>query len=424
MSALDACDRLLLAAVAPSVFAEDVAALPSSDGFCWGSLGWVAALNRVESPVATLINREPLASRVGELIRADWRARRMRHVFRSEAAVREVRSVGAAMADFGVRLLLYKGIDFQLRFHPDQEPRGFDDLDIIVRASQIERAAAALESAGYHPASRDFDLDYYRRFHLHAVYVALDRPRPVELHWRLDSPFDFGPDRIEKLFEAAERHVAFGASVLRPCAIDALALMAIHLEKHIGLAATLPDRDTRLKAVIEAGGLVWVLDVIRWFRQAGGCDVDETLRRIRELEAERQLVVALRLAWDVDPMALPRWSMPLAQRLPRRTPLLARTVYPDLSAGKGVTRSGLRRRRFLLSMNPRLGFRPVRVVESLLPQYTVAGTKLPGVRGRMVRQVRCWGLIGANIWALLRARVGLRPVVDTLSLTRRSASRR
>lgn len=398
-------DRLLLMAVSHHWRDWEAARAVENTSFPWAEVSKIAIANRVQSFVAGLVNEEPLASRVHASIRADWRAQRMLLVFRWEMVTQEVGEIVAALAADGVDMLLYKGLDFQTRYYTDACPRGFSDIDIVVRPHDVASAHAALVGDSYRPTST-LPLDYYRRFHLHAVYRHPARPRPVELHWALDSPFASTDGAVPLVFADAEASRVSDAHVLRPSQVDALALMAMHLDKHVGLAATLRSPETRMKALIDERGLVWVLDVVRWMRRAGGeSDPQKLLDRIRALGGERALIVALRLAADLDPEALPTWARELAERLPRRTPLLARLVYPDLCAGNGITPRGRRTRAFLLSMRPVLGFRPVRVLEALLPRQRISGVTREGLAERVYRAGRRAALITTNLAALASIRL-------------------
>jgi hypothetical protein len=401
-------DRLLLAAVSPEAFRpESIAPLLEERTFSWQRASRVASSNRVASFVSVLLGDDLLAPLVDDSIRAVWRSNRMLQAVRVENALKQMREIGDQLGRAAVTLLLYKGLDFQARYYSPVCPRTFRDLDIIVRRNEVETAVGALVAAGYRPPSDSLPLSYYRRFHLHAVYHHPDHARPVELHWALDSPFAGLADAIPLLFEAAEPAEEFGSNVLRPSAVDALALMARHFEKHLGLCATLGDSEARLKSVIDAGGLLWVLDVMQWMRRQESIPAaGPALRRIRALGAERALVIALRLAHDVDPTALPQWGRQLALRLPHGRPLLARLVYPDLSTGKGPTREGQRIRSFLFKLLPGLVFQRARVLEALLPRFRVPGVARPRTRTRVVRLLRRVALMGANLVAigLLRLR--------------------
>jgi hypothetical protein len=401
-SVLSPYDRLLLTAISPRRFRpESIAPFLRTGAFSWPHAIRVASANRVASFVSALLGGDLLAPLVDDSIRADWRSNQMLQAVRVEEALKQMREIGDQLGRTAVTLLLYKGLDFQARYYSPVCPRKFRDLDIIVRRHEVETVVGALLAAGYRPSPGSLPLSYYRRFHLHAAYRHPKHRLPVEPHWALDSPVAGLSDSIPLLFEAAERAEEFGSNVLRPSAIDSLALMAIHLEKHLGLSAALGDSEARLKSVIDASGLVWVLDVVQWMRRQESIPaVGPTLCRIRALGAERSLVIALRLAHDVDPTALPQWARELALRLPHGRPLLARLVYPDLSTGKGPTREGQRIRSFLFKPLPGLVFQRVRVLEALLPRFCVPGVARPHMRTRVARLLRRLALMGANLVAI------------------------
>lgn len=392
--------RMLLAALAGRASLVDADDLDSID-FPWSEAMNAALRNRVASFVASLLDSEPLVSRVPGPVRSEWRALRMLHVFRAEAAVEQVRATASALAEVGVVPLLYKGLDFQERLYDASCPRAFSDLDLVVPASEVEAAAAALRAAGYASNSGGRPLWFQRRFHLHAVFLHTRYQRPLELHWALDSPYADLADPLPQILRAAGVCDAFGPNVLRPASVDALALMAIHLEKHIGLCATLCHPGARLASVVEAGGLGWVFDVLRWMStQPEALREAETRGRIECLHAERALALSLRLAADIAPAALPEWARSLGERLPGRPSLLGRLVYPDLAQGLEATERGRRRRRGLLRIHAGMGFRWIRALEAVLPRPTVPGVASSWRSSWPIRAFRNLSLIGMELLAL------------------------
>jgi hypothetical protein len=399
-------DRFLLAACAPSGVDATRLDWARDPGFSWELALDQAASNRIPDAAARLALSEPLAPCVDEPLRERWRAIQERAKRRVEGAAREVRVISEAMAHRGVVPLLYKGLDFDALCYPPGVRRAFNDIDLIVRPEDAEQAAAALFGCDYDLPPGNPPLDYYRRFHLHAIL--LDRERrclPVELHWALESPHAAAPDVMPLVFEKARSDPDLGG-LLRPDPVDSLALMAIHLEKHLGLSSSLPTREARLESVIEAHGLVWVLDVVLWMRERGApLDAALVEARMRELAAEGALVTSLRLALDLEPSALPAWAVALAERLPGATPLIARLVYPDLHAGRPPSERARRLRAWGFRTLPEVGFAPLNALQALLPSPTVPGTAPLSPVSRLARLPRKLGLIAANAWAVVRWRL-------------------
>ena len=400
---LSITDQLLLLAVRESkTKAEDARRLLEQADVDWDGLSRDSGQNRVDSFVADLLAHPSLQKHLAPDRAADWRARGMLGVFRMEIFHKRIGDLGSALQNAGVDMLAYKGIDFQLRCYSSEQPRGFSDIDILVAPRDVDSAAACLEMAGYYPADGRKTLDYYRRFHLHAVYRHTRHPWPIELHWALDAPLGTGFDSAALILGAAESSSELGPGVLRPRSIDALALMCTHLEKHLAHAPWLPDASARLKAVIMGSGLIWLLDIVRWMRRhAKATSADDVLERMRELGAERSYILALRLAADLEPQALPAWALHAALTS-RRVPLIARLIYPDLSRGRAATAAGEKRRTVLYAPRPQWGFRPIRVLQVLLPAGRVPVESTVPIRTRVHRAARRTCLIGANAWALAR----------------------
>lgn len=399
---LSLIDRWLLAAVSPDAF--PLPAELDASVIVGRELARAASRNRVGPFLWTLCERPEVRARLDDGARAKVRASLADTLLLGLRLQKEIRSVGQILDEAGLRALIYKGADIDQRCYERSCPRLFGDLDLALRHTDVDGAIEALVRAGYRLVPEDGPpLAYFRRHHLHATFAHDERILPVEIHWALRSPYDDDdgslPDPIPGLFERAEPDGTFGPGIVRPSPVDALALLVGHAEKHLSLCAFLPTRAARAKAVIEAGGLVWVLDLVRWLgreRSEGAEPLEEAelRRRLEELGGRDSLPVALRLVADLAPDSLPGWAAEEAARLPpARTPRIARFAHPAASAGRG--------RAFLLEPLPRLGFRPLLLLAALLPRAKVPGTSPRPFRRRLGRAVRWWKLALAHAWALL-----------------------
>jgi hypothetical protein len=188
--------------------------------------------------------------------------------------------------------------------------------------------------------------------------------------------------------------------------VDALAFMAGHLEKHLGLSAMLPTREARLESVIEGHGLLWVLDVVLWMRALGvAADGEKVQARMRDLAAEGAIVTALRLALDLDPSALPPWATALAERLPGTTPFIARVIYPDLHSGVAPRERSRRLRAWAFRTLPEVGFAPISALQALLPAPRVPGSPRTSALSQLRRLPAKLYLVAANALAVIRWKV-------------------
>jgi len=399
-------DRFLLAAARSAPPMDELLQWVRTPGFSWQRTLEMAASNRVAGAAAELALSPPLAPLLDAAVRESWIGLRDAARRRVENAGEELRRIVEVLTRRGVVPLLYKGLDFDALCYPPGFRRSFNDIDLIVRSEDVAAAADTLFALDYEQPPRTPSLDYYRRFHLHAILLDRERRRlPFELHWALESPHAGAPDVLPLIFARARPDPRF-AGALRPDPVDALALMAGHLEKHLGLSAWLPMREARLASVIEEDGLVWPLDVVLWMRALGGsADGAQVRERMRELSAEGALTTAMRLALDLAPPELPSWATETGERLPGRTPLVARLVYPDLRAGRAPTARSRRMRAWGFRTLPELGFAPISALQALLPSPTVPGTTRGSPLARLVRMPRKLGLVFANAIAVLRWRI-------------------
>jgi len=399
-------DLFLLAAGSSAPRADELSGWVRSPGFSWQRALDMAASNRVPGAAAELALSEPVAVLLDDALRARWTELRDTARRRVENAEDELRRIVDVLTRRGITPLLYKGLDFDALCYPTAFRRSFNDIDLIVRPQDAPAAADALFAEDYEQPPRTPSLDYYRRFHLHAILLDRERRRlPFELHWALESPHAGAPDVLPLIFAKASPDPRF-AGALRPDPVDALALMAGHLEKHLGLSAWLPTREARLASVVEEDGLVWLLDIVLWMRALGhsveGAKVEA---RMHELAAEGAIATALRLAVDLAPSGIPEWATALGERLPGRTPLVARLVYPDLRAGHPPTPRAQRMRAWGFRTLPEVGFAPISALQALLPSPTVPGTTRRSPLGRLSRMPAKLGLIVSNAVAVVRWRI-------------------
>lgn len=399
-------DRFLLASADPVAPADETPRWIRAPGFSWRRTLEMAASNRVVGTAARLALSEPVAPLLDEAVRARWTGLRDATARRAGSALEELLRIVEALGHRGIAPLLYKGLDFDALCYPTGVRRSFNDVDLVVRPEEVPAAAEALFALGYEQPPGAPSLDYFRRFHLHAILLDRERRRlPCELHWALESPHAGKDDPLPRIFERARPDLRF-AGALRPDPIDALILMAGHLAKHLGLSAWLPTREARLAAVIEEDGLVWPLDVVLWMHALGASvDAAGIERRVRELAAEEAIATALRLAVDLAPSRLPAWAAAQGERLPGRTPLVTRIVYPDLRTGTGPTERARRMRAWGFRTLPEVGFAPISALAALLPSPTLPGTSRGGPHARLRHVPRTLGLTLANAIAIARWRL-------------------
>jgi hypothetical protein len=401
MNGLSPHSLLLLAALVPSEF--PVGRLEQhlrAHQIRWDDALERATQNRVLPFVVEMLHGARMSQLVPPGVLAQWGEEADRRIRRVDLVLHQLREIGVILSRSNVEALVYKGIQFQTRYYTRSQPRSFGDIDLIVPRARAKAATRALEAAGYRLPDGGMPFDYYLRFHLNATFAHPGATLPVELHWALESPYADRFDPTSVLLSEGKLDPSLGPSLLSPSSDDALAMMAIHFEKHLGFAASLRDRESRIECVIAGNGLLWVWDILCWLRQQGPRDGDATLGRIRQLAAERSLVIAMRLALDMDPTAIPDWARRLAERLPHGHPLVRGVALVQLRAAK-PRRPGSRRP-FLLRPIPHLDFRPISVLVAILPQMRVPGVEQRSLNVRARQFLHTLILVGQNVAALVR----------------------
>jgi hypothetical protein len=136
--------------------------------------------------------------------------------------------------DAGVPLMVLKGAALNLTLYDDPGQRPMDDLDLLVRPADVQRATELLLASGSlhgEPLVRE---DFFPRFHYEREFRAGSiYPTKIDLHVR-----PFRPLRYSRLIpehalwdEATEQRIG-RAAVLVPSAEDMLLHLAVHSAVH------------------------------------------------------------------------------------------------------------------------------------------------------------------------------------------------
>ena len=144
----------------------------------------------------------------------------------------------------GIQPIALKGVDVLPRLYPAFDERTLDDIDLLVRRDERDRAIAALTDAGW-TAPREPERTHWLRSSFEMPLVA---PGPVgvglEIHWSLGQDVRYRIDDAE-LFERALPFELERRALLRLDEHDAVAHLLLHHVQHYF--------DRRLKWVIELG---------------------------------------------------------------------------------------------------------------------------------------------------------------------------
>jgi hypothetical protein len=279
---------------------------------------------------------------------------------RSARLLDELERIGRRLDDAGIPWLALKGVRLALRLWGNVALRPTDDLDLLVRAADVEGAAAALRPLGF--ALRDPRATAIRRaWHYQAI---LDRggasPLCLELHWALDDRFSLTLPDEEGIWRRAREH--------RIDPLDEALYLALHLDKHGVLNRYVAPGDDALwvrRFVLDVRSenrLLWLADLRRALvRPDREFTVNELVERARAWHATEALGRSLLLLDRLGDGELPaELRALLPQRARRRRRLACRIVFRSPPA-PGAERV----KPWLLARGGRSGFRPLRLLDLL-----------------------------------------------------------
>ncbi|HVF66763.1 MAG TPA: nucleotidyltransferase family protein [Pyrinomonadaceae bacterium] len=179
----------------------------------------------------------------------------------------------------GVRALAYKGPALAVAAYGDLSLRRFVDLDVIVRACDVERASGLLRDLGYAAQGLTPEQESALGRTQHAVSYARDGGRLiVELH-RDVSAKDFADVSLDEgAWARASRVAVLTGTVAAPCTEDLLLALCVHGTKHLW------ER------------LAWVCDVAGLVNSNTELDWPAVFGRANAARVERMLMLGLTLA--------------------------------------------------------------------------------------------------------------------------------
>jgi len=212
---------------------------------------------------------------------------------------RELARLTALLERGGVEPLALKGPALAVSAYGAVALRQFTDLDLLVRKSEVGRAAGILLDEGYAPRA-GYGLDDLDRPGAYEIAMArAGALAEIDLHWRLIPPyFPFALDG-EELWRRAVRVDLEGAAVRTLAPGDHLLYLCAHGAKH-GWQAL--------------GGICDLAELIR--AASPSIDWDDLRARAERAGAQRVLGLGLLLAHELLDAAVPADAIEAARREP------------------------------------------------------------------------------------------------------------
>lgn len=272
-----------------------------------------------------------------------------------------------ALSDAGVRSILLKGPSFDTLFYDADEPRPYSDIDLLVRAGDLARAAEVFERLGYRERA---DREPSRVVEHARVWVRASDRRHLDLHQTLGGVDRSDVDPWDVLAADTDR-MSVGQTQVEILSRPARAL-------HVALHAAVAEPEDE-KPAIDLSRALERLPMDTWAAAAalaGRLGADSAFATgLRRLPAGAQLAAELGLApprsveaallassapysaWTVEQLSRARGlRAKLRIVLPRLlpNPQFMRVWYPSARRGRGwLALAYLRRIAWLLSAAPR-----------------------------------------------------------------------
>lgn len=261
--------RAILALARRAAQGDPHAACPQPPVPCeasWRRLGVLADAHGLTGFLHDAARRLPpdaVPAAAADRLETRWRRQKLRTL----AQLRAYRTVLAELTAASVPCIVLKGFDLAQRLYPDPGLRPFQDLDLLLRRSDLDSAVAVLSRGGYRRPPAQLPGFLIRRFHFHLPLVHPGNGTLVELHW---SPADGAA--IGRAFRFDEVYVqsprtALGYRVLPP-ALYAAYLLA-HADRHGALNPWIVPHPRGDELVCHPHGgnrLIWFVDLARMLR--------------------------------------------------------------------------------------------------------------------------------------------------------------
>jgi len=168
-----------------------------------------------------------------------------------------------AMTAFGADPMPFKGPTLAVLAYGSLSLRQYEDLDILVRKQEVERARKALLSLGYSPvnAYNESQRASIRLSGHHEQFVNLATRSTIELHWSLNNR-SLSRDSFEHHWWENRQNVSIGGVEMRTLGVEQMLLyLCMHGGKHSwGRLSWLCDFQRALRAYPDAyWSRVWAL---------------------------------------------------------------------------------------------------------------------------------------------------------------------
>jgi len=150
----------------------------------------------------------------------------------------EVARIVKVLEASGIPVVPYKGVVTALQIYGDLSLREFEDLDILVRFDDMNRAKAILGESGYHTADAlDSTAEaamYQSREQYHRVFVHRQTGEKLEVHWKTDPRFPVERSNEPAWWDGLPRIDLGGTPARTFTWAEQVIILSLHGTKHQG----------------------------------------------------------------------------------------------------------------------------------------------------------------------------------------------
>jgi hypothetical protein len=238
----------------------------------------------------------------------------------SEIYVAVLASLLKQFAERGIEVLPLKGPVLAEALYGDVTMRSYNDLDLLVRRENFQRAEVLLSDMGF--VARTGDEEYHRRFLREGVMV--------ELHFGFGSPpfFPAGsfPFDVNAVWSRAGSETFRGLPIRVMSDDDLVLFLCLHGLQH-GFSR-----------------LIWMMDIARALAKMRHCSVEELAQRVRRQGLELALLIGCEMVRET-----------FAQQSPQGIDGIIAAASPEMAAKVRHAVAGLFAEGAETSSNPEVG---------------------------------------------------------------------
>ncbi len=230
------------------------------------------------------------------------------------SAVRVLARIESGFAAAGVDYAVLKGSTLQALLYKKLFPREYEDVDLLVRRRDVDRALTLLRDIGYHPVGGRLIRWFLRHAHFHLTLHAFAKGYPpIELHWALVDRANLYRVPDEEVIGRIIPIEADGGRFRMLAPEDEFIYLCLHAAKHGVLNASGLRRGEPAEWFVRASvgnRLLWFLDLSLYLKTLGArMDWKEVERRIRDWNVAADVETCLRVLEILIPSSQARTTL-------------------------------------------------------------------------------------------------------------------